>query len=184
MMSIRNRTCRARSKNTIMKVNFLIPCHDNIREGAVMKKFSKSVLGVTLLEIMLVLAIAAMVIVMSVRYYQSATASQQANSALQLIQGIAAAADGLAQGKGSYSGEVTTASITALMPGGIMKAPWGGVISITGSSASTYSISIASMPAAVCSQVKSRLEGNPKYKNIATCGTSAAAFTYTYDATL
>ncbi len=44
-----------------------------------------SVLGVTLLEIMLVLAIAAMVVVMSIRYYQAARASQQANDVLELL---------------------------------------------------------------------------------------------------
>ena len=79
-----------------------------------MKRFAKSMLGVTLLEIMLVLAIAAMIIVMSVRYYQSASASQQVNAVLQQIQGITAAADGLAQATGSYS--AANVSSTTLAP--------------------------------------------------------------------
>ena len=45
-----------------------------------MKRTIKSIYGATLLEIMLVLAIAAMIIVMSVRYYQSAQMSSQANA--------------------------------------------------------------------------------------------------------
>jgi type II secretory pathway component PulJ len=48
-----------------------------------MKKQARSILGVTLLEIMLVLAVAAMIIIMSVRYYESANSSQQANATLQ-----------------------------------------------------------------------------------------------------
>lgn len=67
-----------------------------------MKSLSRSA-GVTLLEIMLVLAIAAMIIVMSVRYYQSASSSQQATAAFAQVQAITAAADTLAQMSGDYT---------------------------------------------------------------------------------
>ena len=62
-----------------------------------MKKFVKTA-GVTLLEVMLVLAIAAMIIVMSVRYYQSTNAANQANTVVQQITSIVAAADSLSVG--------------------------------------------------------------------------------------
>ena len=78
-----------------------------------MKRSLSSILGVTLLEIMLVLAIAAMIIVMSIRYYQSANASSQANALMQQIQAITAAADNIAQGAG---GVYSTISTTTLMP--------------------------------------------------------------------
>ena len=148
-----------------------------------MKKFGKSILGVTLLEIMLVLAVAAMIIVMSVRYYQSATSSQQANSTLQMIQGIAAAADGLAQGTGTYS-SVTTATVGPLMPGGLttITTAWGTTVTITGA-ASTYTVTIKTTPAQVCALLASRLAGNPKFTNMSACGTTAADFVYTYNAT-
>ena len=58
-----------------------------------MKKTVKSMLGVTLLEIMLVLAIAALVIVMSIRFYQSAADSNKVNAGLNTIQGVVAAAE-------------------------------------------------------------------------------------------
>src|SRR3990167_9644757 len=93
-----------------------------------MRKYA-SMLGVTLLEIMLVLAVAAMIIVMSVRYYQSASASEQANSMLEMVQAITAAADGIAQPAGSYSG-ATTAAISPMMPNQSMKTVWGGTVSI------------------------------------------------------
>ena len=147
-----------------------------------MKRFNKSMLGVTLLEIMLVLAIAAMVIVMSIRYYQAANASQQANSTLEMIQAITAAADGLAQGTNSYS-SVSTSSVTKLMPNGIMTAPWGGAITISSPSSTGYTVGIVNMPAQVCDQLSSRLKASNNYTAITPtdCGTSTVAtFSYTY----
>src|SRR5690348_8673772 len=109
-----------------------------------MKRLS-SLLGVTLLEIMLVLAIAAMVIVMSVRYYQSASSSQQTNAVLSQIQAITAAADSLAQGTGTYSA-ATTSNITALMPANGMVPPWGGPSITVSAATSSYTASIPGMP--------------------------------------
>lgn len=151
-----------------------------------MKKMMKSVLGVTLLEIMLVLAIAAMIIVMSVRYYQSATANQQANGALQISQAITAAADGLAQSTGSYVGVVSTATVAPLLPGGLptITAPWGGQVTVNAIGPSTYTVSFGTTPTQVCNLMKSRLGGNPKYAGATNnqC-TSVSAFTYTYTST-
>src|SRR5260221_6708582 len=100
-----------------------------------MKKFAKSMLGVTLLEIMLVLAVAAMIIVMSVRYYQSATASQSTNNMLEEMQAITAAADGLAQGTGTYSA-ATGSNVRPLMQNNSLATPWGTTITITGATTS------------------------------------------------
>ena len=151
-----------------------------------MKRFSKSVLGVTLLEIMLVLAIAAMVIVMSVRYYQSATASQQTNATLELIQAITAAADNLSQSTGTYSG-VSTATVAPLLPGGgtTITTQWGTNIGIVGA-ASSYVVTIGTVPAQVCPLLVSRLSANKNFKSTpataAACTGAAADVTYTYTA--
>lgn len=149
-----------------------------------MKKFAKSVLGVTLLEIMLVLAIAAMIIVMSVRYYQSATTNQQVNAALQMVQGIVSSADSLAQASGSYSA-ATQASVFQLMGSstGTMNTPWGTAVTITGQSGSTYTVTFPNTPAAVCLLLAPRLAANKKFTTISSCGAGAAPFTYTYNAT-
>lgn len=151
-----------------------------------MKKVMKSVLGVTLLEVMLVLAVAAMIIVMSVRYYQSATANQQANSALQIIQGIAAAADSLAQSSGAFNGAgVTAAAVQSLMPNNSLALPWGTTATWAGTSATVYTVTMPSMPAQVCQRVSASIRSNPKLSMTSgACGTSGSAtFTYTYTST-
>lgn len=135
--------------------------------------------GVTLLEIMLVLAVAAMIIVMSVRYYQSATANQQANAVLQEIQAITAIADGVAQGNTRYSA-VTQSSISQLMPNQSLATPWGSTITVKSGNASSYSVSIPNAPTAVCNQIPPRLQTNAKFSG-ATCSNNTIS--YTYDAT-
>lgn len=144
-----------------------------------MKRFGQSIVGVTLLEIMLVLAVAAMIIVMSVRYYQSASANQQANSVLEQIQAITAIADGLAQGGGGY-GNVTQSAVQAQMPNQSLATPWGSTITVSKIGATSYSVSIGSAPTAVCTQIPPRLKTNAKYTGASCSGTTIA---YTYDAT-
>lgn len=143
-----------------------------------MKRISRMA-GVTLLEIMLVLAIAAMVIVMSVRYYQSASMSQQANATLAQIQAITAAADSLAQGTGTYSA-ASTSNIAALMPANGLMPAWGGTGITVSSGTGTYSASIPGTPVGVCTALIARLKANKHYTVPASCGSSATAFSYTY----
>lgn len=146
-----------------------------------MNRFSKTLLGVTLLEIMLVLAVAAMIIVMSVRYYQSASSNQQANALLQQLQAIAGIADGIAQASNSYS-KVSTSTVKAMMPNpNMMTTPWGEAISVNGGSSSTYSVTVNNNPPGVCQQVASRLSSNPRF---GTPSCSGGNLTYTYDAKL
>ena len=156
-----------------------------------MKRFAKSILGVTLLEIMLVLAVAAMIIVMSVRYYQSASASQQANATVQQLQAITAAADSLAQGSGSYMAPtaVSNTTLSPLLPNGTyaFTTPWGGTITVTAVSASTYTVSVSQVPANVCALVVLKLSTNSHYANLApanpgACPATAGDITYTYTA--
>jgi Tfp pilus assembly major pilin PilA len=139
-------------------------------------------LGVTLLEVMLLLAIAAMIIVMSVRYYETATANQQAVAALNVIQGVTALADGLAQGANSYT-IVTTEAVRQLMPAQSMLLPWGAELSITSQNAQNYDVSLPDTPAVVCQLLKARMASNIRFANLGsnTC-IAPANFTYTYDA--
>lgn len=145
-----------------------------------MKKGFRAILGVTLLEVMLVLAIAAMIIVMSVRYYQSASTSQQANTLIGQITSIVAAADSLAQSTGNYSGATTTA-LQPLLPATIFTAPWGSTITLAPGT-STLGITIPGTPAGVCSLVRGKLTTNTHFTAPA-CGTSGtASMTVTYTA--
>lgn len=150
-----------------------------------MKRLAKSVFGVTLLEVMLVLAIAAMIIVMSIRYYQTASSNQQANSFLAQSQAIVTAAEQMAQSTGSYANAVSgspisTANLAALLPDNAFVAPWGGAISFGTVAASSFTVTTASMPASVCPLVRAKLAANNHYTTLSACGTTAAAFSFTY----
>jgi type II secretory pathway pseudopilin PulG len=129
-----------------------------------MKRSFKSMLGVTLLEIMLVLAIAAMVIVMSIRYYQSASTNQKINAAVNSITGIVAAGENYLSANGTFSG-LNSSMVAPYLPGGKMpNSPWGGPMSISSAATVDYTIKIPNVPAAGggCEQIKSLLSGNTK----------------------
>ena len=141
-----------------------------------MKKHIKSIAGVTLLEIMLVLAIASMVIVMSIRYYQNATNSQNVNTIMEQIQNITAAADNLAQGGGGYSA-ASTAAITSVAGAGNLKTPYGTAISISSNSGSVYTVATTGIPAPVCTSLLSKMKSNTKYTSVA-CTSGSLSYTY------
>lgn len=142
-----------------------------------MKKFSKAMLGVTLLEVMLVLAIAAMIIVMSVRYYQSASSSQQSNSLLEQVQGIVSAANSMAQAKGAYNASgvtITNSGLAPLLPGGSLNTPWGTAFTISATGPTTFSIDIPGVPSGVCPLFKSKLLADNHFGIAAGCEATAA----------
>lgn len=126
-----------------------------------MKKVSE-LIGVTLLEIMLVLAIAAMIIVMSVRYYQSANSAQQSNTILQVVQSIVASANQLSQATGSYTG-IDAAKLQTLLGKNGLNTPWGTTISIT-TAASTIDMTITGTPSPVCPLIVAKLEADDHFK--------------------
>lgn len=144
-----------------------------------MKQNIRSTLGVTLLEIMLVLAIAAMIIVMSIRYYQSATSSQQVNTILQQLQGVTAAMDNLAVGSGTYA-NITQTQLQAAVGGPAnLTTPLGGTINMSAPSATGYTITVP-LNATICPMVATKIAANLKMAvtNAASCTT----LTYTYNA--
>lgn len=151
-----------------------------------MKKHIKSTAGVTLLEIMLVLAIASMVIVMSIRYYQNATNANNTNAILSEIQNITAAADGLAQGTGTYSA-ASNASVATVAGSTNMVTPYGAAstISIGTASGSTYAVTVSAIPISVCISLSAKLKSNTKFTSptcAAKSGTGNTSLTYTYNA--
>lgn len=146
-----------------------------------MKRKLKSLLGVTLLEVMLVLAIAAMIIVMSVRYYQSANSNQQANSVIQQIAAIVAQANSLAIPTGSYSG-VTSTTLAPLLPGNGFQTPWGTTMTFNTSGTSAFTIVSPGTPAGVCPLVTTKLVTDTHYTSTVDCaptGTTDMSVTYT-----
>jgi len=144
-----------------------------------MKRHFKSILGVTLLEIMLVLAVAAMVVVMSIKYYQAANSSSEALATTEQIQGITAAADGLAQSGSSYS-NATSGNLATVLGPSALKTPWGAKASITASSTSIV-ITIANTPPAVCAQVSAKFAANTHFSvSTAACSSGAGNLVVNY----
>jgi len=143
-----------------------------------MKRFLKSVLGVTLLEIMLVLAIAAMVIVMSLRYYQSAVTNQKVITTMNNVTAIVAVGEGYLATNGTFTG-ITSTNIAPYMPGGTMPTSgWGGAMSIaSGATDTTYSINIPNIPPGVCAHLDGLLKQSGKAKMNSLTACTAAVVT-------
>jgi type II secretory pathway pseudopilin PulG len=141
-----------------------------------MKKLLQSILGVTLLEIMLVLAIAAMVIVMSIRYYQSASNNQKIAAGLNAVTGIIAAGESVLGAKGSLA-TVASDALPYLPNGALPNSPWGGQMTIQNGTATSYKISmpITANPPGVCAAFQSLIQQNSKIT--AACGGGVATIT-------
>lgn len=149
-----------------------------------MKRIIKSVLGVTLLEVMLVLAIAAMVIVMSIRYYQSSTSSQETNAAMEDIQAIASAMDNISNGgAGSYT-SITASTLAAVVGSSNMMSPTNQSIVLGTTTATTYSVTIP-LNDTICTSVSAKLAAIPQINSAATApACSNGTLTYMYDTTV
>ncbi len=127
-----------------------------------MKKSFRSAAGVTLLEIMLVLAVAAMVIVMSIRYYKNASESQNVNSLMQTLQGIMAAADSYAATSGQGYTGLTTSTITGFAGTSAMSNPFGAALTMGTATATTYIVNLSNIPSTACQVLIARMATNSK----------------------
>lgn len=136
--------------------------------------------GVTLLEIMLVLAVAAMVIVMSIRYYQSAQSNQGVNETMSQIQAIASGMDNIAKGgAGKYTG-IDTDTLKAVVGENNMVTFLQKSISLDAVTDTTYTITLP-LNEKACLAVKAKLTSMP---NITTSTCSSGDLQYTYDSTV
>jgi type II secretory pathway pseudopilin PulG len=145
------------------------------------KKYMKKQIkfaGVTLLEILLVLAIASLIIIMSIRYYQTALNSNNSNVILEQVQNITAAADNLSVAGNTYSG-VSTTSVSNIAGAANMVTPYKSNIIISAGAPSTYTVTIPGLPKEVCASLAAKLKPNTKYTGVI-C--SAGTVTYTYNA--
>ncbi|MCC2666386.1 MAG: hypothetical protein K0S63_302 [Gammaproteobacteria bacterium] len=114
---------------------------------------------------MLVLAIAAMVIVMSIRYYQSASTNQQLNAAVQAVTSVVAAGESYyATTSGSYS-NISDDNVKAFLPGSKMPMVWGSPLQIGSPAVTSYTITISNVPPNACVPLKNLLTQNSKMGN-------------------
>jgi Tfp pilus assembly protein PilE len=143
-----------------------------------MTRSIRSILGATLLEVMLVLSIVGLIILMSVKYYQSATSSSQIQQVMGMIQAITSAADNIAaSGSGYTSSALTASNLKAIAGSNALSTPWGSTVTVTAGGSNSYTVSIPSVPQGVATIVCIKLKANSKYTG-ATCTGGTVAYTY------
>lgn len=151
-----------------------------------MKKILKSVLGVTLLEVLLVLVIASLVLVMSIRYYQTASGQAKVNAGTSIVMGLITSVDsyvasgGLIGGVANCGGGSETCQVLAsYLPNGKLPAsPWGnGYVGVDGSAVTSYNIIFPAIPASDCTNLQRAATTSgtsTKVSSSTTCGTTGA----------
>lgn len=150
-----------------------------------MRKFLKTSLGVTLLEVLLVLVIASLVLVMSIRYYQTASTQAKVNAGMETLSGVMASVDSyIAAGNGlsSITASGTSAgNLSSYLPNGALpQSPFGaGQVQFT-TGATNYTITFPNVPDAGCSLFKSIATQNNKVTSSSGCtGNGNLAFVVT-----
>lgn len=143
-----------------------------------MKRHIKSIAGVTLLEIMLVLSVAALIIVMSIRYYKTSIDNENINVILEDVTAVTAAADSIAASGNTYA-NVTTAGVTGILGSYNSSTPYGGSFVIASVSASGYTGTLGSLPPFVCGALAAKMAGMPHFSAGApSCATTILTWTY------
>lgn len=119
--------------------------------------------GISLLELMLSLAIIAILLVAASRYYESTRSAQEVNEAMNMLQNTLGAVDSwystFKSFKGTPNGDI---SIAALAEMGLVPKdfntpnsnPWNGAIEISPVDNKNIQITLHSVPAADCLNLK------------------------------
>lgn len=129
--------------------------------------------GVSLIELMLALAIIAIILVIATRYFARANLSQQISNATDQVMGVRAAANSYLNDK---SGQTVTLNMGTLVGAGYLPQsyagttgtagvginPWNGNISVAYTSGTTrsYDITITEVPAGACKLLAEKLTAN------------------------
>lgn len=109
--------------------------------------------GIGLLELMLSLAIIAILLVMATRYFTSARQSQQVASAVSLVNAITAAASNYAATEGNGSAPGSMGALASFLPPESSTDPWGGTVKVGGTSATAFTIALGNAPADACTMI-------------------------------
>lgn len=137
--------------------------------------------GITLLELMLSLAIIAILLIAAMRYFESTRSSQRVNDGIQSLQSAMQASDNWYATFKSFTGtsagdiNVTALINMNLLPTDFAVNPWGGAASITAADASHVQIELTDISKNDCNQ----LEGIMKQHGFTgTCTDSSYSVTY------
>jgi type II secretory pathway pseudopilin PulG len=148
-------------------------------------------LGIGLLELMLSLAIIAILLVMAIRYYQSASSAQSINQAIDMVNAVKG---GVKNYLTSNIGSTTIPKVSDLAAKGYLPNtyenpttanPWGGAIGFGSSTctdaattmAPTFSICLGGIPSAICTQIKDRIKSTLNNGETAVCNASSTSAT-------
>ncbi|MBI5447772.1 MAG: type II secretion system protein [Gammaproteobacteria bacterium] len=142
----------------------------------------KSQRGIGLLELMLSLAIIAILLVMATRYFGSARQGQQVAQAISMVQAISAASQNyfVANSNSMAGVSAILASGNSYLVNPPKNGPWGGSVKVSADSgnASAVDITIPNVPdAAACTSLMSAL-GTESAQNAKapSCAPGAAGF--------
>ncbi len=142
--------------------------------------------GIGLLELMLSLAIIAVLLIMATRYYQAARLSQQVNDAISLTSAIAGASQNWVLGQGNFTG-ISFAALKkqGLIPAGIADnaanaTPWHTALDLASTTdGSKIVITLNQIPQEACYSLETKLQGQIQDTTGTDCATSPAKFVAT-----
>lgn len=157
--------------------------------------------GIGLLELMLSLAIIAILLIMATRYYQTASNNNAINSAVDMANGVKSAVKNFMN---SNMNSTTLPTVSDLVANGYLPNdysnpssanPWGGDICVgsggtsptcvdgTGGNLvnSTFSVTFTQIPPSICNQVQARIQTTLAAGGVETASCSAGASGTTTD---
>jgi len=125
-----------------------------------MKKCYRFMVGITLLELMLVLAISGAVIAMSIKYYQQVATNQRILAGMGVISSIVAALESYRLSGRTFT-TIKTEDITPYLSGHqLPKSPWNNSdIKIAGVKETEYTITIATTDGNACKVFTQQIQG-------------------------
>jgi prepilin-type N-terminal cleavage/methylation domain-containing protein len=113
--------------------------------------------GISLLELMLSLAIIAILLVTATRYYNMTRSSQHVNEAAQMITAVYAAAQSwLANDQLKSQNMIPDFTNIGILPKQFTNPninPWGGAITATGQSATSLLVTLTQVPTTDCNEL-------------------------------
>lgn len=136
--------------------------------------------GIGLLELMLALAIIAVLLIMATRYYQSTSQSQKVNQAASDIQAIVAA--GANFQVGDPGGSYTIADLTKFLPSTWSDPskinPWGGGYTADSAANGAVDITVTGIPESACAPLAALTKMNTVDQVEPECGNNTMTGTF------
>ncbi len=150
-----------------------------------MQRFVSKLRGIGLLELMLSLAIIAILLVMATRYYGSTVKSQRVDDTIQLVGELETAVNTAISNDGTIYKDITIAKLVTsgylskarVTSDNKVKSPWGGSVTDTAETNDVKFV-FAGVPALSCKDLSKKFYGDETTGCDATGTTDVGNFTY------